>query len=362
MKHRICIIADALDEHYAGVYTYARELIANLLEIDKENEYTFLHQDPNPFFDGQRQILIPLNRANPLDVFTRKIVRVNAALQQYKFDLVHDLFHIPPFAFRPTASRTVVTIHDLTPILFPQWHPFLRVLTHRLILPRVFRHTTRIIADSTSTAQDIMHRYSHCSPRVTAVPLGTRGLPPPPPHPKEFPFVLFVGTIEPRKNIATIVTAYEELRRRGRPEKLVIIGKPGWRYASDMDRIARSPFSADILLPGFVDVRTLSWYYHNASAFVYPSLYEGFGLPVLEAMHCGCPVIASNTSSIPEVAGDAGLLVSPLDSDALTQQLLTLLSDDSRAREFAARGRQRAQSFTWHNTAEKTLTVYRELL
>ena len=360
MKHRIGIIADALDEQYAGIYTYARELISCLLELDSENEYTFIHQVKNDFFANQKEILVPLNRSNPLDVFHRKIVRLPALLRQQKFDLVHDLFHIPPFAFRKIPSRTVVTIHDLTPVLVPAWHPWVTVMTHRMLLPRIFRNTTRIIAVSQSTASDIERLYGAVD--VRNVPLGTRGLPPPPDRPRTFPFILFVGTLEPRKNIPTLVDAYERIRALGRTEKLVIIGKKGWHYDNSLNRIRRSPYANDIILPGFMDEATLSWHYHNASAFVYPSLYEGFGLPVLEAMNCGCPVITSNISSLPEVVGDAGLLADPNNAKALADHMMAILGDDALRQNMAARGKQRAKIFTWRNTARQTLDIYRELL
>lgn len=362
MKKRICIIADALDEHYAGVHTYARGLIDNLLELDRENEYTFLHQAPNPFFAGRQEILVPLNRANPLDVFHRKIVRVNDALRRRKFDLVHDLFHIPPFAFRRTSSRTVVTIHDLTPVLHPTWHPRITALTHRIILPRVFRDSTHIIADSASTARDIHRLYGHLSPAVSVVPLASRVLPPPAGGPAEFPFILFVGTIEPRKNIPVLVEAYERIRKAGRPEKLVILGKQGWHCSGSLGRIRTSPFAGDIHVKGFTDSETLSWHYHHASAFVYPSLYEGFGLPVLEAMQCGCPVIASNTSSLPEIVGSAGLMAPPAQAAEFARHLLDVLSNPALAAGLSRRGRDQALSFSWRKTAGQTLDIYNAVL
>ena len=361
MKRQICIIADALDEHYAGVHSYARELITHLLRLDQVNEYTFIHQVPNAFFAGRKEILIPLDRSNPFDVLLRKIFRTPAVLRQYNFDLIHDLFHIPPFGFRPISTPTVVTIHDLTPILFPAWHPHPTVWAHRLILPRVFKHTTRIIADSLSTARDIDRLYGRYAPVVRPVPLGSRGLPPPAASRKEFPFILFVGTLEPRKNIPVLVAAYEQLRRRGRMEKLVIIGKKGWHYNESMRCIEQSPFAGDILCKGFLDEAALAWHYHNASAFVYPSLYEGFGLPVLEAMKCGCPVVASASSSLPEVVGDAGLLVDPTDTGLLTEHLWMILTDSTLAQKLAHLGQERAKAFTWEKTAGLTLDVYREI-
>jgi glycosyltransferase involved in cell wall biosynthesis len=171
-----------------------------------------------------------------------------------------------------------------------------------------------------------------------------------------------VGTLEPRKNIPVLIETFEQIRKAGRPEKLIIIGKKGWHYDESLHRIHASPLSSDIIVKGFMDEPELSWHYHHASAFVYPSLYEGFGLPILESMACGCPVVTSNTSSIPEVVGDAGLMAPPMDAKALAGQLLTVLTQPALARELARRGRERAHALSWENTARQTLQVYQSIL
>jgi glycosyltransferase involved in cell wall biosynthesis len=360
---RICIIADALDEPYAGVTTYARELIAELLRLDHRHALTFLHIRPNPLLTGQPEILVPANRRNPLDILVRKIVRIPAIMRRERFDLVHDLFHFPPFAFRALPSACVVTLHDLTPVLFPQWHPRMTVWMHRLFLPAVIRRATRIIADSAATGQDIARRYGRYAPVIRCIPLAARRFAPPPPRrDPPPPFILFVGTLEPRKNLATLLDAYDQVRAGGESVRLVLIGQTGWLADDGFRRIRRSRFVNDIQVMGSVDESVLAWHYHHAAALVYPSWYEGFGLPVLEAMQCGCPVVASNRSSLPQIVGDAGLLVDPAQAGAVADAIRRVLNEPGLREQLARRGRERARTFSWERTARETWAVYEEAL
>lgn len=359
---RICIIADALDEPYAGVTTYARELIAELLRLDHRCELTFLHIRPNPLLIGRPEILVPANRHNPLDILLRKTIRIPAIMRRERFDLVHDLFHFPPFAFRSLPCACVVTLHDLTPVLFPQWHSQTTVWMHRLFLPPVIRRATCIIADSASTARDIERQYGRYAPVVRSIPLAARGFPPPTDHDRPLPFILFVGTLEPRKNLVTLLDAYDRLRADGETVRLVVIGKTGWMADQGFRRIRRSKFAGDIEVKGQVDETELAWHYQHAAALVYPSWYEGFGLPVLEAMQCGCPVVASDRSSLPEIVGDAGLLVDPANAADIAHAIRRVLTEPGLRQQLAERGRERARTFSWERTARETWAVYRELL
>ena len=183
-------------------------------------------------------------------------------------------------------------------------------------------------------------------------------------------YLLFVGTIEPRKNLGRILTAFERLHATGLTDALVIVGKRGWLYDDFFARLEGSPAKQAVIFPGFVPDADLPAVYAGAQALAFPSEFEGFGLPVLEAMACGTPVVCSNTSSLPEVAGDpsagsgqaAALLVDPLDVDALTDALRRVLSDPALATELRGRGLAQAARFSWARAAEETLAVYRRVM
>ena len=175
-------------------------------------------------------------------------------------------------------------------------------------------------------------------------------------------YLLFVGTIEPRKNLGRLLQAFERLRAEKLTDALVIVGKRGWLYDDFIAQWEASPARDAVIFPGWVDDADLPAIYAGAQALAFPSIFEGFGLPILEAMGCGTPVACSNTSSLPEVAGDAALLFDPQDVDALTDALRRLLSDRDLAEALAARGLAQAARFSWARAAQETAALYHELL
>jgi glycosyltransferase involved in cell wall biosynthesis len=177
------------------------------------------------------------------------------------------------------------------------------------------------------------------------------------------PYILFVSTIEPRKNIINLVHAFNYLKERYKiPHNLVLIGQKGWNYQDIFGAIASSPWCEQIHHLDYLSDELVALFYSKANAFVYPSYYEGFGLPVLEAMTLGTPVITSNTSSLPEVVGDAAMLVDPDDTIALAEAILKVISDSQLRQELIQKGQQRAKLFSWENTARETLKAYQSLL
>ncbi len=172
-------------------------------------------------------------------------------------------------------------------------------------------------------------------------------------------FVLFVGTIEPRKNLVNLLEALAALKREGHGAKLVVAGRKGWLSADFDARLRSLGLESDVTFPGFVPDEDLPAVYSAATVFAFPSWYEGFGIPILEAMACGTPVVCSNTSSLPEVVGDAALMVAPDDVRALKEALGRVLSDPELRGRFTAHGIVRAAPFTWQRTAEQTAAVYR---
>ena len=287
-----------------------------------------------------------------------------------------DLLHCP-LNVRPVLARVpvVLTIHDLTFVRFPdRFHPLKqRYLAHLTRFSA--RRARRILADSAATKRDVEETFGVPAARVDVVYPGVdEDFRPYDPgdatdraalddfrkaHRLPARYVLYQGTLEPRKNVDKLVQAFAGLVRRGLPHALVLAGGKGWGYEAIFAAVERLGLRERVIVPGYVERREQPLWYNAAEAFVYPSQYEGFGLPVLEAMACGTPVITSNTSSLPEVAGDAGELVDPADVEALTESLVGVLSDPARAARMAQAGRRRAQAFTWQAAAEACVGAYR---
>lgn len=292
------------------------------------------------------------------------------ALLSRSQDLLHGLAYAAPLA---AACPTVITVHDLSFMRFPAaFRPFNRTYL-RLMTVAATRRASRVIAVSESTRQDVIRLCGVPAGRVTVVPNGVtedfcpadpavvaafrsrRGLPE--------RYILFLGTLEPRKNLVRLVDAYAEWRgRNGAAVKLVIAGGKGWYYERVFARVQELGLADDVLFPGFVPAGELPWWYRAAECFVYPSIFEGFGLPVLEAMACGTPTITSDASSLPEVAGDAALLVGTEDTAGLAAALDRILSDPALAEDLRQRGLRRAASFSWQRTAAATAQIYRSVL
>lgn len=359
---KVCVIADPIDEQYAGIYTYAKGLIDAFEKLgDKRFEITYLHIDENEYFKGMRELIVPLKRNIPGNATFRKFFWIPYLLKKHGFDVVHDLSHIAPFPRKNTSYKKVFTVHDLTPVLFPQWHIKNSVVVHRILFPWLFKRVDGVIAVSESTKSDIQNTYPFApEPKVTH--LATKESPRPFNIPMiKKPYILSVSTVEPRKNYERLIGAYEQLVGKGIKEDLVIVGKQGWKCEEVVKRIEESNVRDRIHWTHFVGERELATWYAFANVFVYPSLYEGFGLPLLEAMQRGLPVVTSNVSSMPDVVGDAGLLVDPYDVDSIANALYTMLSDDKLHDEYGRKSLARFAHFSWEKTARETLDIYETL-
>lgn len=279
-----------------------------------------------------------------------------------------DVLHLPA-AVGPVRGRlpTVVTIHDLSVLHGPQdFRPWFRNYA-RVVIPRLARRAARVITVSETTRRDVMEHLGLPEERVVAVPNGVDGswrqatsrrddLPP--------RYVLSVGTLEPRKNLVRLFEAVRLLGERPATRDIVLIhaGGYGW-LADDIVRAAHSPaLRGRVRLLGYVTQEDITSLYGQARLLAYPSLFEGFGLPVLEAMACGCPVVTSDRSSLPEVAGDAAILVDPESVDAIAEGIRRVWEDDALAADFRARGLERARLFSWERTARLTADVYESVL
>jgi|YNPNPStandDraft_1061719.scaffolds.fasta_scaffold47617_2 glycosyltransferase involved in cell wall biosynthesis len=284
-----------------------------------------------------------------------------------------ELFHatehlLPPLAHVPT----VLTVHDLVFERYPQYHKLWNYIFLKSAMPLFCRRATAIIAVSEATKTDLQAFYGLDPARITVIPEAAApsfvpqpaerveavrrryGLPP--------RYILSVGTIEPRKNLSRLIDACGPLLGMGLSDGLVIVGGKGWLYEGFFAHLERIPWRDKVILPGFVADEDLPAVYSGALVTVQPSLWEGFGLPVLEAMACGSPVCTSNTSSLPEVGGDAARYFDPTDTEAMRSVLTEVLRDPELRQEMRRRGLARAAAFSWRNTAERTLALYEQVL
>jgi len=284
-------------------------------------------------------------------------------------DLLHGLAFSLPLAY---SGPSVVTILDMSFALVPQHHPRWRRAYLSIITRASARKAKAIIAISECTRRDVVRLLGAPEAKVVVVPCGVGPEYRPSAAAEQESFrrrhgigryILYLGTIEPRKDLVRLVQAYAEVRRRGQKgHTLVLAGAPGWGYGDVYAEVERLGLVGNTVFTGYVPVAEAAGWYAAADLFVYPSVYEGFGLPTLEAMACGAPVIAADASSLPEAVGDAGVLVPPADTQALAEAMAALLGNEERRRALAARGLERARSFSWMDAAKATTALYSRCL
>ena len=286
----------------------------------------------------------------------------------------NSLFHSPNYFLPPFPGRSVATIHDLSHVSFPQFHPTARVDYLKRALPDTLRRANFLITDAESVRLEVIHHFGWPADRIAAVPLGVDPVFRPRSATDLSPvlcryglsaggYTLCVGTIEPRKNLARLLSAYESLpvpiRNRW---PLVLVGARGWRSESIHDRIEKAASAGWVRYLDFVAQNDLPFLYAGAHLFAYPSLYEGFGLPPLEAMASGVPVVTSNVSSMPEVVGAAAMMVDPNDVSALSAALALGLEDERWRLSATALGLERASALSWGECVDKTVSIYEKVL
>jgi glycosyltransferase involved in cell wall biosynthesis len=291
-------------------------------------------------------------------------------LLRKRVDVLHSLHYTHPFI---SPSRRVVTIHDLTFLLYPKLHTLGRRLIMPLFIRHAIRHVEALIFVSNSARDDANGLIPGGKALESVIPLGvSRGLFEAPNNDEihdvlqklniERRFLLFIGTIEPRKNIVRLVQAFEMVADKQPDVVLVLAGKLGWDYAEILDAVENSRHRDRIRRVGFITDAEKKALLNSCEILVYPSLYEGFGLPVLEAMAAGAPVITSNISSLPEVAGQAAVLIDPTSIHAISAAISELIDASEKRRTLQLAGRQNAGRFTWRTAAQLTYEVYRSLL
>ncbi len=358
---RIGIDANPMARRRAGVGWYVARLVGGLAVLDGENEYRLYTDRP----------LDVAGLGLPAPRWTSVLAgrwRLRGAVRQDRVDV----FHGTNFRLRARGRLgSVLTIHDLSAERLPGLGG--RRFGQRLASAKTWRsaqRADRVIVHSRSGAADVADCFGVAPERIAVVPLGV--------GPEFFPappaaqdamrarlasgrqgFILFCGSLEPRKDVPTLLRAFARLPRGRERYRLVLAGGDGRASEEIGELISQLGLGGGVAREGYLGVPELRALYAGAVLFVLPSLYEGFGLPLLEAMACGTPVIAANTSSLPEVVGDAGLLVPPGDPEALAGAMARVLDDAELAADLRQRGLRRAKGFTWEATAAKTLAVYR---
>jgi glycosyltransferase involved in cell wall biosynthesis len=364
---RIAIIADPIDNQKGGIHVYTREMVRALLENDRENEYILLREKHDPELAGVRQIVIPNIRVGMGLAALRLFFIVPLILWWNKVDAVLEPAHFGPFNL-PRHIKRITAIHDLTPILFPQYHRWHSQLLQKLFLQSILRRASLILSNSRHTTRDLEQHYPFTQGRIATIHLGPQpGFQPQ--RSRDFleaqhirqAYWLAVGTIEPRKNLVRLLAAYRLFRERtAESAPLVIVGQRGWKAEAFYEALEAHPFREDILLVGFVPDQALAELYSHAIGLVYPSEYEGFGLPVLEALACGCPVICSAVSSLPEVGGELAYYVDPYDVESIAQQMMALHALPAPARaDLKAAAAAWAAGFSWQRYARECVEAFK---
>jgi glycosyltransferase involved in cell wall biosynthesis len=361
----------------AGIGRFVRNLVSSLLATDPQVQWVLLHAalngaDPSVLPRAPNTSLVEVRLPERWLTILWHRLRVPLPVESFTGPL--DIFHAPDFVLPPVRhARRIVTVHDLAFLLYPECADA-RLRSYLMsVVPRSVRRADFVVADSANTQNDVICLLGADPARTAVVPGGveTRFRPAAPEAIAELrarlglhaPFVLSIGMIEPRKNWQGLIRAYSQARARYRlPHQLVLAGPRGWLWESIFEERERSPFRNDIIFLGFVADADLPTLYSAAAVFAFPSFYEGFGLPPLEAMACGTPVVVSDAASLPEVVGDAGLTVPAEDTDSLAEALARVLLDDALHAQLAAAGRARAAQFTWERAAARQLEVYRHVL
>lgn len=366
-----------LNNNLSGIGKYIENVLLNI-DDDSLSVVLFGHDDYN-YNILNKKFIVDVNYSSNI-IGKNKLIRVlweqfilPFKTKKYKSDILHCPAHvIPIFNF----TKTIVTVHDLAFKLFPSTYKYLNRVYLNWFVPLSVKKANVIIAVSKNTKNDIIKEYNIKPEKIKVVYNGVD---------EKFrrvkndqmlnkirvkynlpnKFILYLGTLEPRKNINRLILAYKKYlinKANNDAVKLVIAGGKGWLYNSIFALVKEEKLDSHVIFTGYIDDSDIVYLYNLASIFIYPSLYEGFGLPPLEAMACGTPVITSNVSSLPEVVGDAAIKIDPYNIDELTDAITNVLSNSNLQRELIEKGIKRAKQFSWKNTAEETLKVYREVL
>ncbi len=375
---KVAINALILDDKKAGIGNYAYHLLremAFLVENTEVHMYVYLQDCMVSLYTGKLNVH-PVSCGNFKSGGQRILfeqLRLPRLIKNSGCSLTHYLdFSTPVF---PSKGCSIVTIHDLSYYIYPECFTFGSRLFKQSLTDISLARAERVICVSQNTKHDVCARFQRLSQeKIIAIPLGVEKKALKEAEPKKLlrylkekgingKYILYIGTLEPRKNTALLIRAYSRLvERTSLPHQLLICGKPGWKYEGIYEAARQTGLKDRICFAGYAPQELLPLIYRNAEVFVYPSLYEGFGLPPLEAMAWGTPVITSNAASLPEAVGSAALTFDPMDEEALAFLMTRVLTEDGLRDQLIKAGYLQAEKFCWRQTAARTLMVYRELM
>lgn len=337
----------------SGVQHYAR-LLANNLKKSASNL--------------QLQLLVSSNKGENR---VKRIIGENLQLPKYLKKNRADIYHSPSYVL-PFQIKTpsVLTIHDVITFDYPKLCQWESVLYFRTVLPRSVKQAKKIIAVSHTVKQDIIRRFKVDEAKIAVIYHGVAPEFKPTPNRNKMlerhgipqKYILFIGNIEPKKNLERLLRAFSQLvKKYNIPHKLVLAGKKGWKYASLFKEVKHQGLSHKVIFTGYFPAKELPVLYSNADLFMFPSLYEGFGIPPLEAMACGTPVVVSNKGALPEITGGLCPQVDPYNEDDIAVKMYRLLTDPKLRQQTIQNSKEWAKQFTWEKTAHQTLQVYQEV-
>lgn len=387
-------IRPLMDEYYSGVSEYTFRLLTAIFAQDKRNNYRL-------FYNSYHDVSARIPKFNFPNVTIVKFSYPNKILNYLLFKifrwpkldekLAADVFFMPNFNFFACRRQCpkVITVHDLSFLRYPHYFSRRHNFWQRSInIKKILRQSSRIIAVSRSTSKDIQELCRISPKKILTIYPGVSAKYRPvdlqEPYVEEVKrkyqlpkkFILFLGTIEPRKNLEGIIEAYEQFRENQRAElvhwegqaeigdetiSLVIAGRAGWGYASVYECARQGKYCRDIIFTGYINDEDKLYLYNLAVFFIYPSFYEGFGFPPLEAAACGTPTIVSNVSSLPEIMGNASILVNPFDISELAQAMANLAYDKNLRANLSQAGLERAKQFSWEKCAREMIEVFESL-
>ncbi|MFA5024587.1 MAG: glycosyltransferase family 1 protein [Patescibacteria group bacterium] len=369
-----------MDKYYSGVSEYTANLLTAILRLDKENDYRLFYNswhNLGPRLDkwGSDQATVISTRW-PNKVFNYLLQKVLAYPKLDKVLGGVDIFYAPHFNFIQLTKgvKRVITVHDLSFWRYPKFFSGRKNCWHRaLSVKKMLCLADKIVAVSENTKNDIIQLAGVSPEKIKVIYSGSNlikreiGVA----EATEFlsarqisgRFILYLGTIEPRKNISGLIQAFNNLKKDARFKdlKLVLAGAKGWKSRAIYQEREKSPFKNDIIFLGYISQKEKEILYSKGSVFVYPSFYEGFGFPPLEALTYGLPVVCSNVSSLPEVVGEAAILINPFKIEEITRALEMVLVDEKLQSLLQEKGYERAKFFSWNKTASEYLKLFKEL-
>lgn len=370
----IGISARYLQNAFTGIETYLVNTLLNLKKIDRHNQYTlfFSSDKPVPKIAVDNGFAYDTSKFHTGSQFGKVLwahLYIPYGIKKNKIDVFHEPFFTAPIIKR---CPTVITVYDVSFLYIPFCYTFRTRLYLKSLLPMSLKRSDLIIAISKNTKKDIIDNFSISPDKIIVIYPGVEEDFKPVEDREELErvkrlykirgdFILSTGGLSPRKNFIRLIKALKMLRDNKKIDlKLVIVGVKGWMYEPIFKEISINGLERDVLFCGHVPKEQLVRLYNAAAAFIYPSLYEGFGMPILEAMACGCPVVASKVSSMPEACGDAALLIDPKNIEALSDAIYKMITDEPLRKDLIRKGMNQAKKFSWQKTAEETLTVYRK--